>query len=116
MKMFNLRSSLAAKWLIFQIVGFILILSLAGLYQYRSIREAAYKDVKDSGDTVSQTVKEMLAENPDLFDAKTLQPVLLRLTMKIANIKHISVIDQSRQIIVDSDKDDNQVEESEDCA
>ncbi len=62
--MFNLRSSLAAKWLIFQIVGFLLILFLAGLYQYRNIREAAYKDVEDTGEAVSQSFKEMLVEHP----------------------------------------------------
>ncbi|MEP6900381.1 MAG: PAS domain S-box protein [Actinomycetota bacterium] len=101
--MFNLRSSLAAKWLIYQIVGFGLILGLAGIFQYRSIRDASYKDVKDSAAAVSNSVQELLVENPDLFNAKTLQPVLLRLTKKIPNIKHIGVIDQSRQIIVDSD-------------
>jgi hypothetical protein len=94
--MFNLRKSLAAKWLIFQVVGFGLILCLVGVYQYRTIRETAYKEVKDSGNAVSQSIKDMLAENPDLFSAKTLQPVLFRLTVKIASIKHISVIDQSR--------------------
>jgi PAS domain S-box-containing protein len=103
--MFNLRKSLAAKWLILQIVGLGLVLCLAGLYQYRSIRDAAYKEVKDAGDSVSQTIRERIAENPELFNTESLQPVFFRLTKKVANIRHITVIDQGRQIIVDSEND-----------
>jgi two-component system sensor histidine kinase/response regulator len=112
--MFNLRSSLAAKWLIFQIVGFGLILCLVGIYQYRSIHAAKYQDIKSTGEAVSQSLEEILIEEPELFNAKTLQPVLLRLTMKIPDIKHITVIDQSRQIISESDSENKQIEAPQD--
>ncbi|MBA3438417.1 MAG: hypothetical protein H0T92_00920, partial [Pyrinomonadaceae bacterium] len=76
--MLNLRISLAAKWLAFQVVGFSLILCLVGVVQYRNIRDASYKDVEDVGEAVSQSFKEMLVQNPELFKTGTLEPVLLR--------------------------------------
>jgi nitrogen fixation/metabolism regulation signal transduction histidine kinase len=85
-------------------------LCLVGIYQYRSIRDTAYQNVKKSGDAVSQSVQEMLAENPELFNAETLQPAMQRLTMKIANIRRVSIIDSSRRPIVDADSDKNSVE------
>ena len=103
--MLNLRSSLAAKWLIIQILGFGIILSVVGAYQYRILCENAYADVENTGETVSQSFKEMLAENPDLFNSQTLQPVLFRLSMKIADIQHISVLNKSHEIIADSGND-----------
>jgi PAS domain S-box-containing protein len=108
--MFNLRKSLAAKWLTLQIVGLALVLCLVGIYQYRSIRDTSYQNVKNSSAAVSQAIQEMLAESPELFDTQTLQPAMLRLTLKISNIQHITVTDSSRRTIADADSDKNSAE------
>ena len=98
----KLHSSLATKWLAFQIIGFGLILCLVGLYQYYSIRAATFEDIRNSGEAVSLSIKEMLVEEPELFNNKTLEPVLLRLATNVPDIDRISVIDQSHHIIADS--------------
>jgi PAS domain S-box-containing protein len=102
MKMLNFRSSLATKWLAFQIIGFGLILCLVGLYEYHSIRAATYEEIKSSGEAVSQSIREMLVEEPELFGNKTLEPVLVHLATNVPDIDRISVIDQSHHIIADS--------------
>jgi PAS domain S-box-containing protein len=102
MKTLKLHSSLATKWLAFQIVGFGLILCLVGLYQYYSIRAATIEDIRNSGAAVSQSIREMLVEEPELFNNTTLEPVIVRLATNVPDIDRISVIDQSHRIIADS--------------
>ncbi len=109
-KLPQLRSSLAAKWIILQIVGLGIVLCLAGIYQYRTMRETAHRNIKDSGYAVSQAIKEMLAENPEFFSSQTLRSSMLRLTGKIANIKHVTLTEKSRQAIVNIDSDPSTVE------
>ncbi len=100
--MLNFRSSLATKWLVFQIIGFSLILCLVGLYQYRSIRAQTYENIKTSGEAVSMSLKEMLVENPELFNNQSLEALVLRLATKIPDIERVSVIDRSQHIMADS--------------
>ena len=100
--MLNLRSSLATKWLAFQVVGFSLILCLVGLYEYRSIRAQTYENIKSSSEAASHSLKEMLVENPELFNTRSLEPLVLRLANKIPDIERVSVLDQSQHIIADS--------------
>ncbi len=45
----------------------------------------------------------MLVEQPELFNAKTLERIVLRLATKVSDIERISVIDQSQHIIADSE-------------
>ena len=100
--MLKLRSSLATKWLAFQILGFSLILCLVGLYQYYTIRAATFDDIKNSGASVSQAIKEMLVEHPELLNNKTLQPVLARLATNVPDIDRISIVDHLHHITADS--------------
>ena len=102
MKLIKLHYSLATKWLAFQIIGLGLILCLVGLYQYYSIRAATIEDIGNSGRAVSQSIREMLLEDPQLFNAKTLKPVLVRLATNVPDIERIRVIDQSHHVIADS--------------
>jgi len=102
MKMLKLRSSLAAKWLVFQIIGFSFILGLIGFYQYRSIRETTYRNLKNSGEAITRSAREMLLEEPALFQNKTLEPIVIRLASKVPAIQRISILDQSQHIIADS--------------
>src|SRR5258706_15586207 len=106
----QLRSSLAAKWIILQVVGLGIVLCLAGIYQYRTMRETADRNIEDSGYAVSQAIKEMLAENPDFFNSPTLQSSMLRLTGKIANINHVTLTEKSRKAIAKIDTDPRTVE------
>jgi PAS domain S-box-containing protein len=74
------------------------------------MRETAQTNIKDSGYAVSQAIKEMLAENPELFNSPTLQSSMLRLTGKIANINHVTLIEKSLRAIVNIDSDPHTVE------
>jgi PAS domain S-box-containing protein len=103
MKLTNFRRSLATKWLAFQIIGLGLILCLVGVYQFYSLRAATFEDIRNSGEAVSQSIKEMLAEKPELFTTETLEPVLVRLAANIPDIARISITDQSHHIIADSE-------------
>ncbi|MDX6290828.1 MAG: hypothetical protein QOH42_2627, partial [Blastocatellia bacterium] len=106
----QLRSSLAAKWIVLQVVGLGIVLCLVGFYQYRTMRDTAHQNIKDSGYAVSQAIKEMLAEKPEFFDSQTLSSSVLRLTGKIANIKHVTLTQKSQQTIVNIDSDPSTVE------
>ena len=108
-KMPRLRSSLVAKWIILQVVGLGIVLCFVGFYQYRNISETAHGNIKDSGYAVSQAIKEMLAENPEYFNSPTRQSSMLRLTGKIANIKHVTLTDSSRRAIVEINSDTSSV-------
>jgi PAS domain S-box-containing protein len=111
----HLRASLAAKWIILQVVGLGIVLCLVGFYQYQNMREAARGNINDSGFAVSQAIKEMLAENPEFFNSPTLQSSMLRLTGKIANINHVTLTEKSRQAIVNIDSDLSTMEEPVDA-
>ena len=101
MKVLNLRSSLATKWLAFQVIGLSLILCLVGLYEYYSIRAATYENIQSSGQAVSRSIKEILVEEPTLLNHKTLEPVVLRLATNVPDIDRIIVIDQWQHIVAD---------------
>ncbi|MDX6530238.1 MAG: hypothetical protein QOH41_2528 [Blastocatellia bacterium] len=109
-RMPQLRSSLAAKWIILQVVGLGIVLCLVGFYQYRSMRDTAHRNIKDSGYAVSQAIKEMLAEKPEFFDSQTLSSSILRLTGKIANTKHVTLTEKSLRAIANIDSDPSTVE------
>jgi PAS domain S-box-containing protein len=100
MRRIKLDSSIATKWLAFQVVGLSLILFVVGLYEYRTIRLHAYDDVKNSGTEVNLLIKEVLADEPDRF--RKLEPTVVRLATKVPDIKRISITDQSHHIIADS--------------
>jgi PAS domain S-box-containing protein len=101
MQMLNFHSSLATKWLAFQIIGLSLILCLVGLYEYHSIRATTYENIQRSGQAVGQSIKEMLVEEPKLLNNKTLELIVHRLATKVPDIDRISVTDRSRHIIAD---------------
>ena len=103
MKLSDFRRSLATRWLAFQIIGLGLILCFVGVYQYYSLRAAAFEDISNSGEAVSQSIKEMLAEKPELFTTETLEPVVVRLAASVPDIARVSITDQSHHIIADSE-------------
>ncbi len=96
----KLDSSIATKWLAFQVVGLGLILFLVGLYEYRMIRTHTYDDIKNSGTEVNLLIKEVLADEPERFN--NLEPTVVRLATKVPNIERISITDQSHHILADS--------------
>lgn len=98
------RISLSAKWLAVQVLGFSLIMIVVGLFEYSSIRDGYYEQVKSSGNSTAQAMKEMLTQHPDLANTKELQPVLIRFADGIDNLDRVSVSDWNNRIIADSDK------------
>jgi PAS domain S-box-containing protein len=100
MRRIKLDSSIATKWLAFQVAGLSLILFIVGLYEYRTIRAHAYDDVKSSGTEVNLLIKEVLADEPERF--RKLEPTVVRLATKVPNIERISITDESHHIIADS--------------
>ena len=62
-----LRTSFAIRSLAFQVVGFGLILTLAGILQYRSIRDDVYGEVENAGRSAAESIKEMLSEQLQMF-------------------------------------------------
>jgi PAS domain S-box-containing protein len=98
------RISLSAKWLAIQVLGFGLILIIVALFEYSSIRDGYYEQVKSSGNSTAQAMKEMLAQHPNLINTNDLQPVLIRFADGIDNLDRVSVSDSSNRIIADSDK------------
>lgn len=98
------RISLSAKWLTVQVLGFSLIMIVVGLFEYSSIRDGYYEQVKSSGNSTAHAMKEMLTQHPDLANTKDLQPVLIRFADGIDNLDGVSVSDWTNRIIADSDK------------
>jgi PAS domain S-box-containing protein len=98
------RISLSAKWLTVQVLGFSLIMIVVALFEYSSIRDGYYEQVKSSGNSTAHAMKEMLTQHPDLANTKDLQPVLIRFADGIDNLDGVSVSDWTNRIIADSDK------------
>jgi signal transduction histidine kinase/DNA-binding response OmpR family regulator len=96
--------SLNAKWLTIQVVGLGLILSIVAVFEYRSIRADYYEEVKSSGNSVAQALREMLVQHPGLVNTKALQPVVIRFADRLDHLDRIAVSDFSKRIIADSDK------------
>ncbi len=103
MKIHGIRTSLGTKWLVFHALGFSVIFVVVSVVEYLNIRAGVYEEVESSGRTAAQAIKEVLAEDPSLFNSRVLQPVVLRLVTKLPNLAHASIIDRSGQIIADSD-------------
>ncbi|HMJ25051.1 MAG TPA: response regulator [Pyrinomonadaceae bacterium] len=95
--------SLNAKWLTLQVLGLGLILSIVAVFEYRSIRDGYYEEVKVSGNSIAQAMREMLVQHPDLVDTKDLQPVVVRFAERLDHVDRVTVCDLSKRIIADSD-------------
>jgi PAS domain S-box-containing protein len=98
------RFSLNAKWLMLQVLGLGLILSIVAVFEYTSIRDGYYEEVKSSGNSVAQTMRETLIQHPDLVNTKDLQPVVIRLAARLDHVERVTVCDLSKRIVADSDK------------
>jgi two-component system sensor histidine kinase/response regulator len=96
--------SLNAKWLMLQVLGLSLILSIVALFEYRSIRADYYEEVEDAGNSLAQTMREMLVQHPDLLNGKDLQPVVIRFAERLDQVDRVTVCNLSKRIIADSDK------------
>jgi two-component system, sensor histidine kinase and response regulator len=98
----KLRISLAVKWLAFQIVGFSLILTLVGWYQYRNLNSVAREETAQSSEAVSRSIRELLIEEPQFFNTEKLQPLIVRLAAGQPHVVRMTVVDRSQHIIADS--------------
>jgi PAS domain S-box-containing protein len=96
--------SFNAKWLTLQVLGLGLILSIVAVFEYRSIRDGYYEEVKGSGNSIAQAMREMLVQHPDLVNTKDLQPVVIRFADRLDHLDRLTVCDLSKRIIADSDK------------
>ncbi len=59
---FNLRLSVSAKFLIYQLIGLSLIVGIIGLFEYQTVRNGLYQKVEASGQNLLQMMEEILAE------------------------------------------------------
>lgn len=95
--------SLATKWLLLQALGYSLILVAVGIFQYQRIRAQVYGEVNQAGSNVAQVIKELLAEQPELYQTALLEPVVLRLALNIPDIERVSLVNRSLYVIADSE-------------
>lgn len=102
--MFDLiAKKISRKIIFFQIVGLIIILTIAGFLQFNNIQKTQYAEVEASGMRIAQTFKELLSEHPDLFTKDNLQSAVIRFVAKIPNVNAIYFIDGAAKIIAHSD-------------
>ena len=87
-----------------QVLGLGLILSMVAVFEYHSIRDGYYEEVKGSGNSVAQSMREMLVQHPNLVNTKDLQPVVVRFADRLDHLDRVTVCDFSKRIIADSDK------------
>jgi two-component system sensor histidine kinase/response regulator len=96
--------SLNAKWLTLQMLGLGFVLSIVTVFEYRNISDGYYEEVKSSGNSIAQAMREMLVQHPDLVNTKDLQPVVIRFADRLDHLDRITVCDFSKRIIADSEK------------
>lgn len=77
---------IATKLIFIQAIGLITILAIVGYFQYRDLQDEFYADVENAGTNVTTFLRELILEQPHLFSAEALQPILLRFTSKIPEI------------------------------
>jgi signal transduction histidine kinase len=94
--------SISLQAALFQALVMTLAFLVITLLQGRTVRSRAYEDLANTGVNVLTALTEMISENPGLYLAGTLQPVLQRYQRRIANIERVVAVDLSGLVIADS--------------
>ena len=94
---------ISGKIISFQIIGVIIILPIAGFFQFQAIKKTQYNEVAASGLRVAQTLREILSEHPELYKTEDLQNAVIRFAAKIPNVNSLYLIDNTGKIIAHSD-------------
>jgi signal transduction histidine kinase/CheY-like chemotaxis protein len=95
--------SLAAKWMLYHVVGLTIVLSIVGVLLQHQLQRHARGNVQRTAENVANVLRESLAVHPDLFDARQMQPIVTRLAATIPNVARISAVSPDGYIIADSD-------------
>jgi signal transduction histidine kinase/CheY-like chemotaxis protein/HPt (histidine-containing phosphotransfer) domain-containing protein len=97
------RRSVAAKWLLYQVLGFSAILTAVLLLQYNTIRREMHAEVATTAQSVAAIIQEVLAEEPHLLDDDGLAPIVKRFAERFADVERIIVVDRERRWVASSD-------------
>jgi len=101
--MWNLRRSVAVKWLVAQAIGFSLILGVVLAFQYRNIQNGIYGEVEHAGKSALAVIIEVVNDNPQLLTPARIDPIIDGFARRVPGIQRVSVIDHSLRIIADTD-------------
>jgi len=96
--------SLATKNLLLQAVGLLLVVGVAGGYQYRQLRNEAYAEAARSGDRVGEVLRVLAAEDPQRLAPGQLVALLQALgAARAAEVQRVSIVDASLRVAAADD-------------
>lgn len=101
----RLRRSLAAKILAFQVLGLLVVLSAAAVYEYRAIQDNVYREAQRVSDTVAQVVESLIMKDPEILGTDELSRLVQALGNNLpASITQIRVTGAGGKILADLDR------------
>jgi signal transduction histidine kinase/CheY-like chemotaxis protein len=99
----KVRLSIRTKSVGFLFGAFALILLSFLLFEFHVIHRISRQQAEETGKSLAQLFDNLVFEKPELFNTKSLQPVVHRFDESLPVVARISIIDHSLRIIADSD-------------
>ncbi|MEW6208032.1 MAG: ATP-binding protein [Acidobacteriota bacterium] len=96
------RASLSAKFVIFHLTVIVLLFAGFGYFEFRNVRDGLYDKTKATGRSLLDVICQVLAENPQMLNPESLQPIVFRFDLTAPTVDRVSVVDRSLRIIADS--------------
>ena len=94
--------SVSSRFMILYLLGFGALLLGGSVLQYNLARRQAVMRVEAAGLNLLQVLQEVLQERPDLFTGPSLQAILLRFDLKVADVSDITVVDAAGRVVARS--------------
>jgi PAS domain S-box-containing protein len=74
-----------------------------GYIEFREMRDGLYSKTEATGRNLLDALHQVLAENPQMFNTESLQPIVFRFDLTAPTVDRLTVVDRSLRIIADSD-------------
>ncbi len=97
------RASLTARLIGYQVLAFGAVLAVLGFHLSHDLEHSLDARLQGSGSALLQALEELLVQHPEHFTTSDLQPVVVRFTAKVPNVRRVSVMDRTLKVIADSD-------------
>lgn len=94
--------SVSVKLILLQLIGWSFLITLIAIFMYQRVKNGLHERMEVAGENLLQTMEEVLGSYPKLISTDELQPIVLELHNEIEDVHRLSVINDSFQIVADS--------------
>ncbi|MGB7441683.1 MAG: porin PorA family protein [Coleofasciculaceae cyanobacterium] len=94
--------SVSVKLIFLQFIGWSFLITLIAIFMYQRVKTGLYERMEVAGGNLLQTMEKVLESYPKLISTDELQPIVLELYNEIEDVHRLSVVNDSFQIVADS--------------